>query len=40
VTECSIATLMLYVDEHDRQTTQTTLADLVASSLNAQSETA
>jgi integrase/recombinase XerC len=29
----SIATLMLYVDEHDRQRTQTTLADLVASTL-------
>jgi hypothetical protein len=24
---------MLYVDEHDRQKTQTTLADLVASTL-------
>ena len=31
----SIATLMLYVDEHDRQRTQTTLADLVASTLTA-----
>jgi integrase len=30
----SIATLMLYVDEHDRQRTQTTLADLVAGSLS------
>jgi hypothetical protein len=29
----SIATLMLCVDEHDRQRTQTTLADLVANSL-------
>jgi integrase len=29
----SIATLMLYVDEHDRQRTQQTLADLVAGSL-------
>lgn len=29
----SIATLMLYVDEHDRQRTQQTLADLVASTL-------
>jgi len=29
----SIATLMLYVDEHDRQRTQTTLADLVAGTL-------
>jgi integrase len=29
----SIATLMLYVDEHDRQKTQQTLADLVAGSL-------
>jgi hypothetical protein len=28
-----IATLMLYVDEHDRKRTQTTLADLVASTL-------
>lgn len=26
---------MLYVDEHDRQKTQTTLADLVASTLTA-----
>jgi hypothetical protein len=31
----SIATLMLYVDEHDRQRTQTTLADLVASTLTS-----
>jgi integrase/recombinase XerC len=31
----SIATLMLYVDEHDRQRTQQTLADLVAGSLTA-----
>lgn len=31
----SIATLMLYVDEHDRQQTQKTLADLVAGSLTA-----
>jgi hypothetical protein len=31
----SIATLMLYVDEHDRQWTQTTLADLVASTLTS-----
>ena len=31
----SIATLMLYVNEHDRQRTQTTLADLVASTLTA-----
>ena len=30
----SIATLMLYVDEHDRQRTQTTLADLVAGRLS------
>jgi hypothetical protein len=29
----SIATLMLCVDEHDRQRAQTTLADLVANSL-------
>jgi integrase/recombinase XerC len=29
----SIATLMLYVDEHDRQRTQKTLADLVAGTL-------
>lgn len=29
----SIATLMLYVDEHDRQHTQQTLADLVAGTL-------
>jgi hypothetical protein len=29
----SIATLMLYVDEHDRQQTQKTLGDLVASTL-------
>jgi hypothetical protein len=28
-----IATLTLYVDEHDRKRTQTTLADLVASTL-------
>ena len=28
MTECSIPTLMQYVDEHDRQKTQTTLADL------------
>jgi integrase/recombinase XerC len=31
----SIATLMLYVDEHDRRRTQTTLADLVAGTLTA-----
>jgi integrase/recombinase XerC len=31
----TIATLMLYVDEHDRQRTQTTLADLVAGTLTA-----
>jgi integrase len=31
----SIATLLLYVDERDRQRTQTTLADLVASTLTA-----
>jgi integrase len=31
----SIATLLLYVDEHDRQQTLTTLADLVASTLTA-----
>jgi hypothetical protein len=31
----SIATLMLYVDEHDRQRTQTTLADLVANTLGS-----
>jgi integrase len=31
----SIATLMLYVDEHDKQKTQTTLADLVASTVSA-----
>jgi hypothetical protein len=31
----SIATLMLYVDEHDQQRTQTTLADLVAGTLTA-----
>jgi hypothetical protein len=31
----SIATLTLYVDEHDRQRTQTTLADLVASTLTS-----
>ena len=31
----SIATLVLYVDEHDRQRTQTTLADLVASTLTS-----
>jgi integrase len=31
----SIATLMLYVDEHERQQTQATLADLVAGSLVA-----
>jgi integrase len=30
----SIATLMLYVDEHDRQWTQATLADLVAKDLH------
>ena len=29
----SIATLMLYVDEHDRTRTQATLADLVAGTL-------
>ena len=29
----SIATLMLYVDEHGRQRTQATLADLVAGTL-------
>ncbi len=29
----SIATLMLYLDEHDRQTTQRTLADLVAGTV-------
>jgi hypothetical protein len=29
----NIATLMTYVDEHDRQKTQTTLAELVANSL-------
>jgi hypothetical protein len=29
----SIAMLMTYVDEHDRQKTQTTLADLVASTV-------
>lgn len=29
----SIATLMFYVDEHDRQRTQATLADLVASTV-------
>jgi len=29
----SIATLMLYVDEHDRQRTQQTLADFVAGAL-------
>jgi hypothetical protein len=29
----SIATLMLYVDEHDRPRTQTTLADLVANTI-------
>jgi hypothetical protein len=29
----SIATLLIYVDEHDRQRTQMTLADLVASTL-------
>jgi hypothetical protein len=29
----SIATLMLYVDEHDRQKIQTTFADLVASTV-------
>lgn len=29
----TIATLMLYVDEHDRQTTQATLADLVAGTV-------
>jgi integrase len=32
----SIATLMLYVDEHDRQRTQATLADLVAGALTAE----
>lgn len=32
----SIATLMLYVDDHDRQSTQRTLADLVADSLTEQ----
>jgi hypothetical protein len=31
----SIATLMLYVDEHNRQRTQTTLADLVAATLTS-----
>ena len=31
----SIATLMLYVDEHDRHRTQFTLADLVASALTS-----
>jgi hypothetical protein len=31
----SIATLMLYVDEPDRQRTQQTLADLVAGNLTA-----
>jgi integrase len=30
----SIATLMLYVDEHDRARTQATLADLIAGTLN------
>jgi integrase len=29
----SIATLMLYVDEHDRAAMQRTLADIVAASL-------
>ena len=29
----TIATLMIYVDEHDRQQTQKTLGDLVASTL-------
>jgi integrase len=32
----SIATLVLYVDEHGRQRTQTTLADLVASTLSTE----
>jgi integrase len=31
----SIATLMLHVDEHNRQRTQTTLADLVAATLTS-----
>ena len=31
----TIATLMIYVDEHDRQQTQKTLGDLVASALTA-----
>jgi hypothetical protein len=31
----SIATLMLYVDEHDRQATQRTLGDLVANTLTS-----
>jgi DNA-directed RNA polymerase subunit RPC12/RpoP len=31
----SIATLMIYVDEHDRQQTQATLADPVAGTLSA-----
>jgi integrase len=31
----SIATLMLYVDEHERQRTQGTLADLVAATIGA-----
>ena len=30
----SIATLMLYVDEHDRTRTQATLADLVAGTVS------
>jgi integrase len=34
----SIATLMMYVDEHDRQKTQTTLADLVASTITTSQE--
>jgi integrase len=33
----TIATLMIYVDEHDRQQTQKTLGDLVAGTLTATS---
>jgi hypothetical protein len=33
----TIATLMLYAHEHDRQRTQTTLVDLVASTLTSSS---
>jgi integrase/recombinase XerC len=35
----SIATLMLYVDEHDRQRTQATLADLVAGTVTTERTT-